>query len=73
MKVVETYCNKFSTELQIIDIDNLDNLDTILAARIQSIPFTVFYDIDGTVKFTSMGVMNTEEFDMLIYNNRHSL
>jgi len=70
-QVVQEYCDRTPTELQIIDVDDFNNLSIILNAKIKGIPYTVFYDIHGSVIFNLEGVHSAEDFDQFIYNNRH--
>ena len=70
-QVIQDYINKYSIELQIIDVDNIDNLNLVLDSKIQSIPYAVFYNIHGSVMFSIEGVHSEEEFDTIIYENRN--
>lgn len=70
-QVLQKYCDRTPTELQIIDVDNYDNIKTVLAAKIKGIPYCIFYDVHGSIMFELEGIQSTEEFDMFIYNNRH--
>lgn len=70
-QVLQDYCNKTPTELQLIDVDNYDNIRIVLDSKMTGIPFCIFYDMNGNILFTLEGIHSSEEFDQIIYENRN--
>jgi len=68
LESLREYCARTPAELQIIDVDDENNLPLIFEYKIQGVPHTICYDINGKVLHSFFGVKTFEEFMDITYS-----
>ena len=68
LDTLRQYCSRTPAELQIIDVDNESNLPLIFEYKIQGVPHTICYDINGNIIHSFFGVKTPEEFTDITFS-----
>lgn len=67
LQMLKDYCNRTPARLEIIDVDDEKNLPLIFKHKIEAIPHTICYNINGDILHSIAGVKTHEQFEDIVY------
>jgi len=67
LQVLKDYCNRTPAKLEVIDVDSEANLPLIFKHKIEKIPHTICYDIQGNILHNIAGIKTHDQFEDIVY------